>query len=126
MVYDNNPPEKFRLLTRVLETLEFFWNGRISTMWVSQDMIREVNALSEYTENFVDFARSIEGVEVAAFFSEITADYYRVSLRSKGRINVERVARMFGGGGHYNAAACKVEGPLNDVKSRIVQSILVG
>jgi phosphoesterase RecJ-like protein len=65
-------------------------------------------------------------VDVAAFFSEISENYYRVSLRSKGSINVERVARKFGGGGHVNAAACKIEGPLEDVKSRMVQSIMNG
>lgn len=125
-VYDCNPNEKYRLLARVLDTLEFFWSGRIGTLWVSQRMIRDAGALPEYTENFVDHARSVRGVDVAAFFSEISENYYRVSLRSKGSINVERVARKFGGGGHVNAAACKIEGPLEDVKSRTVQSIMNG
>jgi phosphoesterase RecJ-like protein len=126
MVYENNPPEKLLLLARVLGTLEYFWDGRINTLWVSQDMIRDTGSLAEYTENFVDFARAVEGVEVAAFFIEINPNYHRVSLRSKGRISVEKVARMYGGGGHFSAAACMVEGSLAAVKSRIVQSIIAG
>ncbi|MBP8984334.1 MAG: bifunctional oligoribonuclease/PAP phosphatase NrnA [Syntrophobacterales bacterium] len=125
-VYESNPPEKMKLLAKVLETLECHWDGKISTLFVSQAMIREAGALPEYTENFVDFARAIEGVEVAAFFIEMDGGRYRVSLRSKGRISVEKVARTYGGGGHFNAAACIISGSLVDVRDRIVQSIMAG
>lgn len=125
-VYDTNPIEKIKLMARVLGTLQFFCDGRISVLWVSKDMMRETGALPEHTENFVDLARSIEGVEVAAFFTEVEKDSYRVSLRSKGKIDVERVARMFGGGGHFSAAACRMEGSLAEVKNRMIRSISKG
>lgn len=125
-VYENNPKEKIRLLEKVLGTLEFAWDGRIGMLWVSRQMLRDAGALPEQTENFVDLARSIEGVEVAAFFTEMEKDFYKVSLRSKGRINVAKVAGGFGGGGHFSAAACKMEGRLNDVKSRMVRAVMAG
>lgn len=125
-VYENNPKEKIELLMKVLETLEFFWEGKISTLWVSRDMLRDVGAPAEYTENFVDFARSVKGVEVAAFLTEMEENVYKASLRSKGRINVAQVAGKFGGGGHFSAAACKLRGSLPEAKSLIIEAIMAG
>jgi len=125
-IYENNPKERIRLLEKVLGTLEFAWDGRISTLWVSRQMLKDAGALPEHTDNFVDLARSVEGVEVAAFFTEMEKNLYKVSLRSKGRINVAKVAGRFGGGGHFSAAACKIEGGLEGVKNRIVQAVMAG
>lgn len=125
-VYENHPRERIILLGRVLGTLEFEWDGRIGTLWVSRRMLRETGALPEHTENFVDMARSIEGVEVAAFFTETGENLYKVSLRSKGRINVAKVAGGFGGGGHFSAAACMIEGGLEHAKRIIVQAVMAG
>ncbi len=124
MVYENNPKAKVRLLAKVLETLEFAWDDRISTLSVSREQIRDAGALAEHTDNFVDFARAIEGVEVAAFFTEMPDNSYKVSMRSKGRISVERVAGLFGGGGHFSAAACRLEGDLAEAKKRIIEAIM--
>lgn len=125
-VYENNPREKVRLLEKVLGTLEFAWGGRIGMLWVSMQMLKDAAALPEHTENFVDMVRSIEGVEVAAFFTEVEKNLYKVSLRSKGRINVANVAGGFGGGGHFSAAACRIEGDLNRAKSLMVQAVMAG
>jgi phosphoesterase RecJ-like protein len=125
-IYETHPREKIRLMEKVLGTLEFAWDGRISTLWVSKKMFEDAGALPEHTEHFVDLARSIDGVEVAAFFTEIERHLYRVSLRSKGRMNVAKVAGLFGGGGHFSAAACRINGRLDDVKNRIVQAVMAG
>jgi len=123
-VYESNARERIRLLEKVLGTLEFEWDGRIGTIWVSRRMLSETGALPEQTENFVDMARSIEGVEVAAFFTEMEENLYKVSLRSKGRINVAKVAGKFGGGGHFSAAACMIEGGLEHAKGLIVRAVM--
>jgi len=123
-IYEMNPPAKIKLLTKVLETFESDWDEKISSIVVTRKMIEEAGALPEHTEGFVDFARSIEGVEVAVFYNEMSENNFRISLRSKGRINVERVARKFGGGGHANASACMIEGNIDTVKRRIVTCIV--
>jgi len=89
-------------------------------------MLDEAGAEWEHTEGFVEYPRSIEGVQVAAFLSEIGEGLYKVSLRSKGRFNVEEVARKFGGGGHINAAACRIEGDAETVKKRLFEAIKNG
>ena len=58
-----------------------------------------------------------------AFFKELAPGVYRISLRSKGRTNVAKVAEMFGGGGHRNAAGCRIEGNLEDVKHRVIEGL---
>jgi len=125
-VYETFPAVKIRLLARALTTLEFDWEGRIAALTVSKSMLDEAGAEWEHTEGFVEYPRSIEGVQVAAFLSEIGEGLYKVSLRSKGRFNVEEVARKFGGGGHINAAACRIEGDAETVKKRLFEAIKNG
>ena len=126
MVYETFPAVKIRLLGRALSTLEFDWQGRIAILTVSRKMLDEAGAQWEHTEGFVEFPRSIEGVQVAAFLSEIGEGLYKVSLRSKGRFNVEEVARKFGGGGHINAAACRISGDADTVKKKLFEAIKNG
>ena len=68
----------------------------------------------------MNYVLSIGGVEVAAFFRETPDGRYRVSLRSKGKLDVARVAETFGGGGHECASGCSVDGPLADAVRQIV------
>ena len=69
--------------------------------------------LEEDCEGLVNYALGIQGVEVALFFRELADGRYRVSLRSKGQVNVAAVAEQFGGGGHICASGCAVSGPLS-------------
>jgi phosphoesterase RecJ-like protein len=126
MVYETFPAAKIRLLSKALTTLEFDWQGKIAALTVSKRMLDETGAQWEHTEGFVEFPRSIEGVQVAAFFSEIAEGLYKVSLRSKGRFNVEQVAGKFGGGGHINAAACRIQGDGDAVKRKLFDAIKNG
>ncbi|MEI8173220.1 MAG: bifunctional oligoribonuclease/PAP phosphatase NrnA [Deltaproteobacteria bacterium] len=122
-IYESNPPSKIRLLTRVLDTLTFDWSKKVGSMVVSRRTLEDTGALMEHTEGFVDIPRSIQGIEVSILFSEVSDQYFKLSLRSKGKVNVERVARTFGGGGHINAAACQIEGDLETIRQRVLDVI---
>ena len=123
-IYETVPVKKVLLLSKALDTLEFDWQGRISSIVVTQKMMAEVEALPEHTDNFTDFVRAIEGVEVGIYYTELSERWYKISLRSKGKINVEKIASTFGGGGHANAAACRLEGDLDSIKKKIHQAIM--
>ncbi len=125
-LFENNPLPKITLLAKALETLSLDGGGRIGSLVVSQQALKDAGALPEHTEGFVDLPRTIRDVEISILFNELADNRYKISLRSKGRVNVERVARAFGGGGHVNAAACMIEGELPAVKSRILQVIASG
>jgi len=81
-------------------------------------MLRREGALSEHTEGLVDIVRSIQGVEIAACYYEVSKNRFKISLRSKGKVNVEQVARKLGGGGHANASACRIEGKLQNSQGK--------
>lgn len=117
MLYENQPKARINLLTKALNTLEIESCGEVASMVVDLDMLRDTGTNHDATDGFINYARSIEGVEVAVFFRQVNANEYKVSLRSKGRVNVADVALQFGGGGHKNAAGCLINGDIATVKS---------
>jgi phosphoesterase RecJ-like protein len=75
------------------------------------------------TEDFINFPRSVQGVEVALLFREVTPQKYRVSMRSCGAVDVARIAGQFQGGGHPAASGCTVEGSLSEVQAKILEAV---
>ena len=122
-IYENNPPSKIRLLAKALDTLAYDWDRKVGYMVVSRKTLEDTGAMMEHTEGFVDIPRAIHGVEVSILFSELSDHYFKLSMRSKGKVNVERVASRFGGGGHINAAACHLEGDLETVRQRVMDVV---
>ncbi|MGQ0792686.1 MAG: DHH family phosphoesterase [Deltaproteobacteria bacterium] len=129
-VYENEPLSRLKLLGLVLPTLEISCGGRVSSIVITQGMFRETGATREDTEGFVNFPRSIRGVEVAALFREEepgeNGDRWKISLRAKGALNVAGIAETFGGGGHKNAAGCTISGGLAHVKSAVLRAVEEG
>jgi phosphoesterase RecJ-like protein len=78
---------------------------------------------AELTDGFVNYPRSIRGVEVAVFFRQLDEKKFKVGFRSKGKVNVAAFSAALGGGGHHNAAGCTVEGTLEEVKVRVYEII---
>jgi phosphoesterase RecJ-like protein len=114
----STPTSKVLLLGAALANLKR--EGRLAWLWIShQDMVRTC-AAEEDCEGIVNFALCISGVESAAFLRELPDRRVRLSLRSKGKVNVAEVAEQLGGGGHETAAGCTLEGPL----PRAVESTL--
>lgn len=117
-VYFSNPASKMRLLGFALRNLHR--QGCLAWMSVTQDEMERSEAIEEDCEGLVNYALSIEGVEVAVFFRELPDGRFRVSLRSKGALDVATVAEHFGGGGHRCASGCAVTGPLSMSVARIM------
>ncbi len=122
-VYEMNPPAKIRLLAAILPTLSIDEGGHVASLIVTQQALAAAGALPEHTEGFVDLPRTIRGVEISILYAELTDGRFKLSLRSKGAVNVDRVARAFGGGGHTNAAACRIEGELAEIRRRVLETI---
>jgi phosphoesterase RecJ-like protein len=104
--------------TRPLQTLALHCGGRVVTMHLTYAQLR-----SGDPEDVVNHGLSIRGVEAAVLFREHAPGQYRVSLRSRERLDVSEVARLFGGGGHANAAGCRLEGALEEVQGRLLEGI---
>jgi phosphoesterase RecJ-like protein len=123
-VYETKPLVQIKLMEEALHTLEIDLGARMGSIVVTQGMLAELGALPEHTEGLVDLVRSIAGVDVAVFYQEMSKNNFKASLRSKGAIDVEKVAREFDGGGHVNASACRLEGDIDVVKGRLAASIM--
>jgi phosphoesterase RecJ-like protein len=120
-VYFANPLSKMRLLGAALSTLRR--DGGIAWMHITRAHIDRCEALDEDAEGLVNYALSIEGVQVAAFFREMSDQRYRVSLRSKPGVDVAAIAEMFGGGGHHNASGCSLDGPLSVAAGKVLAQV---
>ncbi len=123
MVFDQQPVARLRLLSQVLETLDLSPRDKAASVAATLGMLRETQAGVEDVEGFVNYPRSICGVEVGLFFREESPGRYRVALRSKGRVDVSRIARELGGGGHHNASGATVEGNLEELKRRLFRRV---
>ncbi len=121
-LYESQPESAIRLLSEMLPSLEIH-DGRIATAIITTEMFAKVKATTGDTEGLIDYPRSISGVEGAAIIRQISDEHYKVSLRSRGEVDVEKIARRNGGGGHRNAAGFKAEGPLKDLRARVVREL---
>ncbi len=115
-----HPPERIKLLGRLLNTLEIHSSGKIASITLSHQMLEETGAAPNDVEGMVNYPLSISGVEMAAFFRQDQGDSFRVSLRSKDRYDVSKVARLMGGGGHKNAAGLSVEGNREEAAGKVI------
>ena len=122
-VYETQSALRLRLLGRVLDSLEIFADGRVACITTMREDLREFSAGKDALEGFINYPRSIVGVEVAVSLREEEGNLFRASFRSKGRVDVSEVAARFGGGGHRNAAGCTVPGPLAEAKGRVLEAL---
>ncbi|HEY6097535.1 MAG TPA: DHHA1 domain-containing protein, partial [Candidatus Deferrimicrobium sp.] len=122
-VYETQSALRLRLLGRVLDSLDVSSDGRVACITTMCEDLREFDSGKDALEGFINYPRSIVGVEVAVSIREEEEELFRVSFRSKGRVDVSAVAARFGGGGHHNAAGCSVTGPLADVKKRVLEAL---
>lgn len=115
--------EKLKVLQKSLATLELLFSGKIAFLEVTRSMLAESGASFDDTEGLVHYGLNIEGVEVAALFRE-QEDGIKVSLRSRRRIDVSKVAQAFGGGGHVRAAGLTLHMSLDDAKQKMLETLV--
>ena len=111
---------KIELLSLVLATAKRDDTGHIAWMEQTLEMQEQTRASEEDADGFVNYPLSVGEVEATALFKECSPGVYRTSLRSKGDVNVAKVAEQFGGGGHRNAAGCTLKGNLESVERQVV------
>ncbi len=118
-IFESNPASRVRLLGEVLSTLELWLDGKMASITVTASMLERAGLDHSSLDTFINHPRSIRGVEVAAQFSERQGGI-KVSFRSKGAVDVSALARQFGGGGHRNAAGCRLETDMDEAKRLVV------
>ncbi|MGD0569714.1 MAG: bifunctional oligoribonuclease/PAP phosphatase NrnA [Candidatus Sulfotelmatobacter sp.] len=123
-IYFAHSVAKMRLLGEALRNLNI--EGHVGWTWVTQEQMERCGAKEEDCEGLVNYVLSIGEIEAAAFFRELPDGRFRVSLRSKGKLDVARVAEGFGGGGHECASGCSVDGPQPHAVRQVLELLRLG
>ena len=122
-VYESYSFRRINLLGKVLSGIEQSRDGRIAWVLVTDELYRETGTSAEDTDNFVNFVRSVKGVEVAILFRQTGPEQYKISLRAKGRVDLSGLATSLGGGGHKNAAGGVLEGAFAVVRDKVLDAV---
>ncbi|MEM5790378.1 MAG: DHHA1 domain-containing protein, partial [Syntrophobacteraceae bacterium] len=119
-VYDSASPEKLNLLALVLGSVRFHARARLATAELTRAMLDSTSGSYADSDGFINHLRSVRTVDMAMLMREGDDGLIHVSLRSRNGINVARFAQRFGGGGHRLAAAFRLPGQLESVRSRLI------
>ncbi|MBE0576950.1 MAG: bifunctional oligoribonuclease/PAP phosphatase NrnA [Desulfuromonadales bacterium] len=122
-LYESQEEVRLRLLALALPTLRVSDCGRYASIAVTLDMYDASGAVESDTDRFINYPRSIRGVEVAIFFRQLSENKFKIGFRSKGNIDVGALARAMDGGGHHNAAGAEVEGTLESVQGWVYDRV---
>ena len=122
-LYESQPESVLRLAGEMLRSLEIHADGLVATAWLTQEMFDRAGARPGDSEGLIDYPRSIAGVEAVALFRQLENGQLKVSLRSRGAVNVEKIARRFGGGGHRNAAGFASQKPREELVDETVTAL---
>ncbi len=119
-LYETKSLAAIKLLGRALDRLEMTPDGRVAWITLDRATLLRLGAKDEHTEGIINFTRAINTVELGMLFREIAPGKVKVGLRSKQLVDVNRLAAIFGGGGHYRAAGFVIEGELDKVVPRVI------
>lgn len=124
VVYNSYSWSRIELLRLVLNTVKRDPTGRVAWMRQSLEMVEKAGAKDGDHAGFVNIPLSAKEVEAVVYMRETQPQTYRVSFRSKGDLDISKVAEKFGGGGHKNAAGCRVQGDWDYWENRIVEEVI--
>lgn len=123
-LYHQNRPQRLRLFGRAYQNLRTLADGAYGSMALSQADLKACGAIHDDMEGLVNEPLKLRGVEVSALVYELADGRIKASLRSRGRVDVNAVCKQFGGGGHRLASGAKLDGPLDQVQTRVDAAVL--
>jgi len=122
-LYFQQPLRHLKVLGQLFSDLKTAANGKVSWVALTQEIARRNGFDINDSEEFVSHVLAVKGAEVGLLFKEQGNGIVRISFRSKGRVDVNRLAAMFGGGGHLQAAGARVRGSIDEVSKKVVETV---
>jgi len=117
--YDSNSLGRVRIFGAVLNTMTTLADGRVAILHITREMAARLGGTYDDTEGLINFPLTVKDIQAVAFLKEAGDRDWRLSLRSKGAVDIGAIARSFGGGGHTNAAGCSVTGTYDECLGRL-------
>ncbi|MEG1394586.1 MAG: bifunctional oligoribonuclease/PAP phosphatase NrnA [Clostridia bacterium] len=119
----NIPMKKFLLKNIVLSNARFFENDTVGIIYFTQSAFEQTGTNEDFTDGIINNIRNIDGVEVAIAITELPSqNSFKVSIRTSDNVSASEIASIFGGGGHKNAAGCRLNGFYEDVKEKLLKA----
>jgi phosphoesterase RecJ-like protein len=122
-IFDNNNLGRLKLFGAVLSRMQLDATGRIATLYVDKQLTLDCGGTYEDTEGLINLPLTVKEILAVVFFKEVGPDDWRVSMRSKGSIDINAIAKEFGGGGHKNASGCSARGDLTALHALFEQKV---
>jgi len=122
-VYDSGTMARLKLSGALLSGMRIDPTGRIALLYLDHEIARAAGGTYEDTDGLINEPLTVKEVQAVVFFKHVQGDEYRVSMRSKGAIDVNAVAKAFGGGGHKNAAGCTAVGRIDTLRQLFVEKV---
>ena len=122
-IYDTKSISSLKVLALALEKIESSPDGKIVWTAVTDEMLEQAHALGEELTGIVDHLRSAASAQVALLFREEKNKEIKINLRSKEKVNVQKIAAKLGGGGHRRAAGVVLSGSLEEVKKKVLEEV---
>jgi phosphoesterase RecJ-like protein len=123
-VYDTSTLGRLKLFGAILSRMQLDASGRLAIISVDRRLADDCGGSYEDTEGLINQPLTVKEIQAVVFFKEIRAGEWRVSMRSKGNVDINAVAKEFGGGGHKNASGCSATGELADLMRLFEHKIL--
>lgn len=120
-VWENKSMASIKCLSEVLATLEVSTSGKVSWVCVTKDIIDKYGVDLGDLEDMINYPKSLEGVEIAIIFKEVSEGVFRIGLRSKEFVNVSKLAATFNGGGHEKAAGFILKGNIDNIIEKVTK-----
>jgi phosphoesterase RecJ-like protein len=120
-LFFDNSFQSMKIIGYGLANMQTFLNGKLAIIHLPLEVM-EQNNHSEI-EELANYSVAVRGVEVGLFVREVKPNYFKISFRSRGRVNVNVIARVFGGGGHLHAAGCRFSGTYEELQQRLIQEV---
>lgn len=124
-MYESNSISSLLLQSKVLASLNLFYDGRVAVQLMSKAMLEETGAPFEEGQTLINIPLKSESIVVSVFFKENLEGILRCSLRSKGDIDVAVIAQHFNGGGHKTAAGFKGKIPLAELQDEVLEMLKI-
>jgi phosphoesterase RecJ-like protein len=119
--YDSNSLARVRIFGAVMNGMVIVDEGRVALLHITRQTMADLGGTNDDLEGLINFPLTVKDIEAIAFFKEVGDGEWRVSLRSKGPVNIGAIARQHAGGGHTNAAGCSASGTIDDVQKLFSQ-----
>ena len=103
--------------------MRLYLDDKVGVITISKKDIEEAGAVSNMTEGFIDYVMTVDTVEVAISLLETGNNRFKISLRSKGKVDVNEIASIYGGGGHVQASGALINGYMEDVIDKLIYNV---